>query len=596
MNKIKIAIIDSGVYTKHTAFQNEKIELIDLTPECEDTDTEKEFGHGTAVYGIIRRCECADIVNIKIAGMDTGVEITDLIRALDYVFRNLDVNIINLSLGVNCTEELDLLKDMCKKITDKGIVIVAAFDNLGSYSYPAAFKNVIGVISGQSCSRITEFEYIEDCIVNIAAKGMLQRLLWTEPPYIFLGGNSFACAHVTVQVAKFMMDGAKSREEILKKFRQIAKTKYALGNDPVKTELFRIHKAALFPFNKEMHSLVRYAHMLSFEISAIYDSKYSMNVGVETSRILKDEKVINLFVQNIEAINWDEFDTLIIGHFDNLVKHTEHLEEVVQLLKQADVRGKNIYCFDAMFLELNDNYKSNIYYPKVDRTDLPPERFGMLYRVSRPVVGVFGTSSKQGKFTLQLKLRELFAMEGLDVGQIGTEPSSLLYGMDYVFPMGYNSTVHIKEFDVVRYLNYITNELCLQNKDIIIVGSQSGTAIYDTCNIIQYNLSQYEFLVGTQPDAVVLCINPFDTVDYIARTVKFIESSVDCKVIAFVVFPMDLKNDWGIYGGTVPISAKKYDMLVKKLMVFSIPVFKLGDEKDMQALCRLILGYFQADE
>ena len=594
MKKIKIAIIDSGVYTKHTAFQNEKIELMDLSSGCENT--EKVFGHGTAVYGIIRRCKCADIINIKLANMDTGVEVTDLIRALDYIFCNLEVDIVNLSLGVNCTEELDLLYDICKKITDKGIVIVAAFDNLGSYSYPAAFENVIGVISGQNCSRITEFEYIEDRVVNIAAKGMLQRLLWTEPPYIFLGGNSFACAHVTVQVAEFMMEGAKSREEILEKFRQTAKTKYALGNDPVKTKLFYIHKAVLFPFNKEMHSVVRYAHMLSFEIAAVYDSKYSMNIGVETSRILKDEKVLNLTVQNIEAINWDEFDTLILGHFDNLVKHTNQLDEITRLLKHANVRGKNIYCFDSMFLEVYKSYQSNIYYPKVDRTDLPPNRFGMLYRISRPVVGVFGTSSKQGKFTLQLKLRELFEMEGLNVGQIGTEPSSLLFGMDYVFPMGYNSTVHIKEFDVVRYLNYITNELCLRNKDIIIVGSQSGTVIYDTGNIIQYNLSQYEFLVGTQPDAVVLCINPFDTVDYIARTVKFIESSVECKVIAFVVFPMDLKNEWGIYGGTVPVSVEKYDVLSKKLMTFSVPVYKLGDEKDMQALSGQILKYFQAEK
>lgn len=63
---------------------------------------------------------------------------------------------------------------------------------------------------------------------------------------------------------------------------------------------------------------------------------------------------------------------------------------------------------------------------------------------------------------------------------------------------------------------------------------------------------QFSYLLGTQPDVVVLCINPFDDLDYIMRTKLFIEASVDCKVIAFVMFPMDIKDDWtGIYGQKV---------------------------------------------
>ena len=58
---------------------------------------------------------------------------------------------------------------------------------------------------------------------------------------------------------------------------------------------------------------------------------------------------------------------------------------------------------------------------------------------------------------------------------IGTEPSALLYGMDYVFPIGYNSSVYISGFDVIRYLNYIINILCEKGNDLILVGSQSGT-------------------------------------------------------------------------------------------------------------------------
>ena len=44
-------------------------------------------------------------------------------------------------------------------------------------------------------------------------------------------------------------------------------------------------------------------------------------------------------------------------------------------------------------------------------------------------------------------------------------------------------------------------------------------------------------MFGTRPDAVVLVINHFDEIQYINRTIRFIESSVDTKVICCVLSP-----------------------------------------------------------
>jgi hypothetical protein len=46
-------------------------------------------------------------------------------------------------------------------------------------------------------------------MINIGAKGGIQRLAWDKPDYLMLGGNSFACAHVTVQAAQFMSQGIR---------------------------------------------------------------------------------------------------------------------------------------------------------------------------------------------------------------------------------------------------------------------------------------------------------------------------------------------------------------------------------------------------
>ena len=104
-----------------------------------------------------------------------------------------------------------------------------------------------------------------------------------------------------------------------------------------------------------------------------------------------------------------------------------------------------------------------------------------------------------------------------------------------------------------------------RDNDVILVGSQSGTISYDMPNISYCCLSEYEFLLGTQPDIVLLCINPFDDINYIIRTINFIESSVDCKVQFLIMFPMDRKKDWlGNFGRLKPID--KEDFIIKLLV------------------------------
>ena len=179
------------------------------------------------------------------------------------------------------------------------------------------------------------------------------------------------------------------------------------------------------------------------------------------------------------------------------------------------------------------------------------------------------------------------------MGQIGSEPNSFLFGMDYTFPFGYNSTVEIKEFDIIHYLNYLMNDLANKN-DIIIVGSQSGTIPYDFGNLSQYPLQQYSFLLGTQPDAVVLCVNPFDSIEYIRKTLSFIESSSDSKVIALVMFPLDYEDDWkGAFGKKKVLSESEISLLLDKYSYeFEIKAFKLDDKEHIDILINEIIGFF----
>lgn len=579
MKKIRIAIIDSGVKKEHPRLIHDDIKGFTFRPEGIMEDFSDTYGHGTAIYNIVRKLENAEIINIKIPNIEEGVADENIISLLNYIYEKVDVDIINLSLGLSMTDNINALYDACEKLRKKGIILISAFDNTGSMSYPAAFDNVIGVTTGEMCRNTDEYDYLEDNIVNIAGYGNIQRLAWTEPDYLIIGGNSFACAHITVKVANLMEAGAKTYEEVMQMLKQDATRYFEVSEQKKESGLpYQIKKAAIFPFNKEMHSLVRYEYLLGFELTGVYDVKYSGKIGADTCRIMEDNQVRKIPIQNIDSIDWDAFDTLIISHLEelsSLINRSELREEIVQ---KALEHGKNIFSLDDITDMVPEEMRDRVYCPKVDESVLPPWRFGKLFRISKPVLGVFGTSSKQGKFTLQLKLREILTKKGVRVGQMGTEPTALLYGMDYVYPMGYNSSVYIKEFDAVRYINYLMRQIEAKENDMIIVGSQSGTVAYDNGNIALYNIPQYNYILGTQPDRVVLCVNPYDDMEYIEKTIKFIESCIDCTVIALVIFPMGLANDWsGIYGKKIRMEeteiAKFKEQLVKS---FQRPCFVLG--------------------
>lgn len=589
-----IVIIDSGLSDRY----DEKNEII--FPFCSESLVPKVVsGHGTAIFNIINtKCsKFAEIINFRILNIESGVDERTLIDALLYINQNVHADIINLSLGISECDDLEALRDVCLKITNNGTVIVSAFDNSGSISYPAAFENVIGVVSGKKCNKIDDFEYYDDSVVNIGAKGTLQRLVWDNPSFVFLSGNSFACAHTTAKIAEMMVSSnvKLSKNMILKKFSEIAVKKYPHLKDFVPQQLpFDIQNAVVFPFSKEIQSLLRYKHLLNFNIVDVYDTKYSARIGSTSTHLMKDNCIDSYIIKNIDKINYDSFDTFILGHMDEMsmaLKEENFVEHFITCMLN---HGKKIFSFDDVsrygFIK-----SDNLYYPSITKEDLPPNRLGMLYRITVPVIGVFGTSSKQGKFTTQLKIREVMLEEGYSVGEIGTEPSSQLYGMDYVFPMGYNSTVYINNDEIINYINTVMYDISQRKKDIIIVGSQSGTIPYDYGNISQFPILQYSFLLGTMPDCIVLCINLFDSYEYIHRTIAVLESLSNGKVIAMATIPFVTKENT-MYSLESQKNMMSYEDFTNIQSLFNnefnMPLYNIASDSDMKRMTQQIIQFF----
>lgn len=170
--------------------------------------------------------------------------------------------------------------------------------------------------------------------------------------------------------------------------------------------------------------------------------------------------------------------------------------------------------------------------------------YGSCHKIGSPTLAIVGTSPKQGKYNLQLSLRRRFLQDGYKIGQIGTEPSAQLFGMDVVFSNGYANTYTISAEDEILYLNKAIFEIGY--RDIVIMGTQSNIIPYKFGNLGFMTFHQQNSLIAFEPDACILCVNYNDDIDYIHRTIQVLRNYYLSKVIALVVFPFPKNYQWNV--------------------------------------------------
>lgn len=151
------------------------------------------------------------------------------------------------------------------------------------------------------------------------------------------------------------------------------------------------------------------------------------------------------------------------------------------------------------------------------------------------ILGVFGTSRSQGKFSVQLALRRALAAQGYRVGQLSTEPTGALLGASATLPTGFERGEGLgldTDAHLVRLLmTAIKNH---ERPDVILVGGQSGVVSFDR-EIDRLGFGSMATLacgVAAEPDACVLLCNVFDPPRHVRRCIAALESVVDCPVIA----------------------------------------------------------------
>ena len=585
---VRVAIIDSGVDASHPGVRH-VTGGVDLSVGRDDrivdrsdgADLTDRAGHGTACAGIIRKkAPDADLFSIRIFDESLATEGRLLVAALGWAIEHR-MDVVNLSLGTTEIGFRDALADVCRQAAEAGIILVAAQHNEGVESYPAAFPDVIGVAAGKVHGRYAYF-FRPDHAIECVARGDEQRLCWLRPPQIMAGGTSFATPHIAAIAAliRETHPGASLREVRAILQRNATRGEPVLvcetGSSPApsraptatppppspacSTAASRpvasrhsgppslspathrydwIGKAALYPFNKEMHALVRYRDQLRFKIVGVADPVGKGLVGKDAGQAIGLPRIgVPIAPRLSDAL--EGADTLILGYVDELGRLAKRdvLRESIQTALKA---GVHVFSFLPVpptgYGDLHTRAagrKLKIEYPSVSSREVQQalEHRQRYSPVEAPVLGIFGTSAQQGKFTVQLALRRELRARGYRVGQLGTEHHAELFGMDFAFPIGYASPVDLPLQYYAPFLDIKMREIChTVQPDVMLVGAQSGTIPYDVAEHGNHSLPALAFLLGTKPDACILVVNSIDADEYIRDTMEAIRSLVRAPTI-----------------------------------------------------------------
>ena len=369
-----------------------------------------------------------------------------------------------------------------------------------------------------------------------------------------------------------------------------------------------IGKAALYPYNKEMHGFVRYLDQLAFEIVGIADPVGKGLVGKDAGEAVGIPPVgIRIAPRLPEAL--EGADTLVLGYVDELgrIAKRDVLRESIQT---ALDKGLHVFSFlpvpptvySDLYAKARDK-KLKIVYPYISSGEVQnllqkPPNYGP---VDVPVLGVFGTSSQQGKFTVQLALRKNLLEMGYKIGQIGTEHQSELFGMDFAFPMGYASSLDLPLQVFVPYLDIKMREICRQKQpDIILVGSQSGTIPYDIEQHSTHSLPSIAFLLGTKPDVCVLVVNSIDPDEYIQDTMDAIRALGKAPTLLLAMSDKE-KHIRAAYGRSwiTPRQLSREEIDEKLCCLgdkFSLPAVEITSGEGQQMMMETVIQYFTAGQ
>ncbi|QIG49303.1 S8 family serine peptidase [Nordella sp. HKS 07] len=239
---IRIGMIDTAINAGHDALVGSRIEVKRLSAEALPASGKQ---HGTAVAallvgnpggrspGLLPGAELIAVDTFhRRSGQGDISDVYSLVKALDYL-ESREVAIINMSLTGPAN---DVLERAVKRVSGKGIVLVAAAGNDGPRAkpvYPAAYPEVVAVTAVDRQKRAYR-RAVRGPHIDLAAPGVDVWIAASVQGSRPRTGTSFAAPFVTAAIALARQSAPEARmDEVLDRLTTAAEDLGVPGRDDV---------------------------------------------------------------------------------------------------------------------------------------------------------------------------------------------------------------------------------------------------------------------------------------------------------------------------------------------------------------------------
>ena len=150
MNRVRVAVIDSGVHANHPHIQGISGGVAIASDGSEADDLLDRIGHGTCVAAVIReKAPLAELYAVKVFDRRLATDAATLAHAIGWCARH-GMHLINLSLGTPNLDHAALLQAAVDQALAAGARVIAAHGYL-----PGTLPGVLPVAPDFHCPRDT---------------------------------------------------------------------------------------------------------------------------------------------------------------------------------------------------------------------------------------------------------------------------------------------------------------------------------------------------------------------------------------------------------------------------------------------------------
>lgn len=218
MEKIQVAILDSGICKDHSYLKNNITKGISIYCKrgkiCISEDFQDVYGHGTACASVIKsECNNVDFFIVKILDSTGNSSLNIVESALEYLL-NVDVQIISMSIAISNIRKCRRIDYLCERLRKQGKILVSSLENGKWKSMPATLDSVIGV-RGHILEEEGGFWYNNHKKIQLIVDNNPHLHCDLDGTYRMFGkNNSYAAARGAGIVAKYLLKRYFTEEEL----------------------------------------------------------------------------------------------------------------------------------------------------------------------------------------------------------------------------------------------------------------------------------------------------------------------------------------------------------------------------------------------